>query len=281
VSPKRILVVDDEPDIVHIVTSVLKTKGYDTEVAHDGQAALDMVARRKPDMIILDLMMPVLSGLEVVRRLKRDEATRDIPLIVMSAAAKQSGKPEEFFREGLGSDDFIAKPFDPLSMLGRVEAVLRMADYQGPRAESPHPPSPSPNSGRGGGSVPHSTAKVGGATLAELPTLDPSGIVKAFIESWNNQDFAVEFQCLAPGMTGGLPQSSYVLRRQQAYADDQASERTQRLLRVVSMDAKDNTAHVVVEREDTVRGHPRTRTEEYELIRGEKNWQIRVARPVK
>jgi DNA-binding response OmpR family regulator len=271
---KRILVVDDEPDVVQIVTSILQAKGYETDVAQDGQQALDKIQQRRPDLVILDLMMPVISGLEVVHRLKREEETRDLPIIVMSAAGRNSGKPEEFFREGLGSDDFISKPFEPLNLLGRVEAVLRMREYEAKGKPSPRPHqdvAPSPTS----------TAKVGGVKLEELPTLGPAEIVKAFVESWNTQDFAVEYRCLAPPMTGGLPQKSYVLRRQQAYADDQALDREQRVKRVVEMEADAESARVVIEREDSVRGRARLRQEEYLLERGEHSWQIKHVRPVK
>jgi CheY-like chemotaxis protein len=271
---KRILVVDDEPDLIQIVSSILETKGYEIDVAHDGKEALDRIQASKPDLLIIDLMMPVLSGLEVVRRLKRDEETRELPIIVMSAAAQQSGKSEEFFRVGLGSDDFIMKPFDPLALLGRVEAVLRMREYetedQTPQGEVPKLPKRK---------APRSTAKKGGVTIDEMPMLDPAEIVKAFIEAWNLQDFAVEYHCLSEAMTGSLPLKSYLLRRQQAFADDMEAERTQRLRRVVEMSGDEATARVVIEREDTVRGHSRTRMEEYELVRGDTNWQITTVRP--
>ena len=112
-----------------------------------------------------------------------------------------------------------------------------------------------------------------------MPTLGPAEIVKAFVESWNTQDFGVEFHCLSPVMTGNLPQKSYVMRRQQAFADDQDSGREQRVKRVVEMGADEKTAHVVVEREDTVRGRTATRQEAYELVRGDRNWQIKTVRP--
>ncbi|MBN1477902.1 response regulator [Candidatus Sumerlaeota bacterium] len=271
---KRILVVDDEPDLLQIVSSILETKGYEIDVAHDGREALDKITASKPDLLIIDLMMPVLSGLEVVRRLKRDEETQDLPIIVMSATVQQSGKSEEFFRVGLGSDDFIMKPFDPLALLGRVEAVLRMRAYEthdhSSRDDVPKLPK------REG---PRSTAKKGGVTLEEMPTLDPAEIVKAFIEAWNFQDFAVEYHCLSEAMTGSLPLKSYLLRRQQAFADDMEAQRNQRVLRVVEMSGDEATARVVVEREDTVRGHARRRMEEYELVRGDTNWQIKTVRP--
>lgn len=285
---KRILVVDDEPDVIQIVSAVLKTKGYEVETAHDGQMCLESIGRSMPDLLLIDLMMPVVSGLEVVRRLKRDEATQGLPIIVMSAAAKESGKSEEFFREGLGIDDFIAKPFDPLALLGRVEAVLRMSEYGPAKGDAPadppsEPAAPRPVLPAKGEARPKrlSTAKVGGPTLGELHTLDPSGVVQAFVEAWNTQNFAVEYHCLTPGMTGGLPEKSYVMRREQAWNDDQALAREQRVKRVLTMDAQGDTAHVMIEREDTVRGRTTVRQEQYELVRGDHNWQIKMVRSVK
>jgi len=268
---KRILVADDEPDLLSIVQSILETKGYEIETVNDGREALQALQGDLPDLLIIDLMMPVLSGLEVVRRLKKDERTRDLPIIVMSAAGKESGKDENFFRQGLNCDDFIAKPFDPLNLLGRVEAVLRMNQYGGEKSAQPQASAPA-------SAPPVSSATVGGVKLDALPSMGPGEIVKAFIESWNNQDFAVEYHCLAEPMTGSLPQKSYVLRRQQAFADD-GGAREQRVKRVVDMKADDKTARVVVEREDTVRGHGRTRLEDYELVRGPNNWQIKMVRP--
>lgn len=279
---KRILVVDDEPDVIQIVSAVLKTKGYEVETGTDGQACLDAVSRRRPDLVLIDLMMPIVSGLEVVRRLRRDDELKTIPIIVMSAAAKESGKSEDFFREGLGIEDFIAKPFDPLALLGRVEAVLRMSEYASAKGDAPpeapqHPSKPA----RPAAPARLSTAKVGGVMVHELPTLDPSGIVQAFVEAWNTQNFTVEYNCLSAGMTGGLPEKSYVIRRQQAWSDDRELEREQRVKRVLTMEASESSARVVIEREDTARGRATLRQEQYDLTRGPNNWQIKMVRPVK
>jgi CheY-like chemotaxis protein len=268
---KRILVADDEPDVVQVVSAILSTKGYEIEVARDGMEALQRIEKVRPDLLLVDLMMPVVSGLEVVRRVKRGETTKDLPIIVMSAAARDSGKSEEFFREGLGADDFISKPFDPLNLLGRVEAVLRMRDYASSKE------SRSESSGR---PATPSAAKKGGVTLDQLPTLGPGEIVKAFVESWNTGDFAVEYQCLASNMKGDLPQRSYVMRRQQAFADSMAENRTQRMKQVLDMSSVDDTARVVIEREDSVQGRATRHQEAYELVRGENNWLIRAVRRI-
>lgn len=269
---KKILVCDDEPDLVQIVMTILQTKGYEIEVAHDGAEALRRIGKEVPDLLLIDLVMPRISGLEVVRRLQRDDKTKDLPIIVMSGAGRETGKDESFFREGLGIDDYVTKPFDPLNLLGRVEAVLRMRDYHSSKNATPSPTEPQ--------QAPSSPPVKTGFSVEELEVSGPADVVKIFIESWNTQDFTVEYECLDPGMTGNLPLKSYILRRQQAYMDDKGLDRQQRVKRVVEMDAKDTEAHIVVEREDSVRGRARLRMEEYHLIRAQDHWRIKMVRPV-
>ncbi len=121
----RILVVDDEAPIVDVLTYNLKQALYDVLVAWDGEQALDLARRERPDLIILDLMLPKLDGIEVCRALRRDEpgvGTRDIPIIMLTA------RDEEIDRVvglELGADDYVVKPFSVRELLARVKAVLR------------------------------------------------------------------------------------------------------------------------------------------------------------
>ena len=176
---KKILVVDDEQDILEIVRATLKTKGYEVDVAHDGEEGLARIKTHKPDLVILDLMMPQKSGLEVCKDLKKDPSTADIPVIVLTALGKQSGKDEEFWRLGLKVDDFIQKPFDPLNLLGRVEYIFRRNEYVSNHSESAI------------------VAEENKKETTSLAGASPEDVVKAFIESWNTQNFAVEYECLA------------------------------------------------------------------------------------
>lgn len=117
---KRILVVDDEPSITKLVSFNLEKAGYDVDTAADGQAALDKVQDNQPDLIVLDLMLPKVDGLEVCKRLRQEN--NHIPVIMLTA------KDEELDRVlglELGADDYVTKPFSPRELVARVKAVLR------------------------------------------------------------------------------------------------------------------------------------------------------------
>src|SRR3954447_26404055 len=117
-----VLVVDDEPTIGEVVSAYLERAGYETRVAADGLAALDAVAERRPDLIVLDLMLPGLDGLEVMRRV-RDRATA---IILLTAKGAES---DRVIGLRLGADDYVVKPFSPAELVARVDAVLRRVDH--------------------------------------------------------------------------------------------------------------------------------------------------------
>lgn len=253
--PKRIVVVDDDMEITQIIKSTLKTKGYEVLVAHNGQEGLRLIEETHPDMVILDLMLPLLSGMELIKRIRRDPRLKDMPVLVMSGISKTTQKPEEFWRRGLGADDFISKPFDPLALLGRVEYVLRKKDYV------------SMNNNRA--AVAKTPFPAGG-----LKTATPKQVVKAFIESWNNQDFATEYNCLAEEMTGGLSRKEYIGRRRQFYADEQGETKKQYCEKILESSQSHNVAKVVCVRAE-VKGHITRRTEEtYVLRKTPEGWKI-------
>jgi two-component system, OmpR family, alkaline phosphatase synthesis response regulator PhoP len=122
VTVKKILVVDDEKKIVGIVKAYLEREGYQVITAYDGQTAVELARREMPDLLILDLMLPLLSGWDVCRELRRDTA---IPIIMLSARDDVSDK---IVGLELGADDYISKPFDPKEMVSRVRAVLRRSE---------------------------------------------------------------------------------------------------------------------------------------------------------
>src|ERR1700742_4136045 len=113
-----VLVVDDEPTIGEVVSAYLERAGYETRVVADGYAALESVAERRPDLIVLDLMLPGLDGLEGMRRV-RDRATA----IILLAAKDEEADRVIGLR--LGADDYVVKPFSPAELVARVDAVLR------------------------------------------------------------------------------------------------------------------------------------------------------------
>ncbi len=123
--PKRILVVDDEPDLSELLAYNLHRAGYETRVAPNGRVALDLAATFKPDLIVLDVMMPELSGVEVAERLRRDKTTARIPIVMLTA---RTDEVDELKGLASGADDYVTKPFSMKVLEARIEAVLRRAE---------------------------------------------------------------------------------------------------------------------------------------------------------
>ena len=119
-----VLVVDDEPTIGEVVSAYLRRAGYETRLAADGYAALAAVAERSPDLIVLDLMLPGVDGLEVMRRV-RERPDRTSAIILLTA---RGGESERVTGLRLGADDYVVKPFSPAELVARVDAVLRRVD---------------------------------------------------------------------------------------------------------------------------------------------------------
>jgi len=118
----RILIVEDEAALVALLRYNLEKEGYVVDEAGDGQEGLTKVAEAVPDLILLDWMLPQLSGLEVCRQLRRNPATRNVPIIMVTARGEESDRVRGL---DVGADDYIAKPFSPGELLARVRAVLR------------------------------------------------------------------------------------------------------------------------------------------------------------
>ena len=121
VSKGRILVVDDEVYIVHILDFSLGMEGYEVVTALDGEQALEKVAQQKPDLIVLDIMMPKLDGYETCKMLKADPETRSIPIILLSAKGRNIDQKIGF---EVGADDYITKPFSPRKLVERINSIL-------------------------------------------------------------------------------------------------------------------------------------------------------------
>ncbi|QGG48026.1 response regulator transcription factor [Heliorestis convoluta] len=118
---KKILIVDDEQEIVELLSDYLSLEGYSILTAYDGQSALQKAKQAKPDLAILDIMMPELDGFEVCRILRKDS---NIPILIISARQEESDK---VLGLGLGADDYLVKPFSPREVVARVKALLRRA----------------------------------------------------------------------------------------------------------------------------------------------------------
>ena len=119
--PKKILVVDDEPKIVEICQDYLQAAGFDVVTASDGTEGLTAARREKPDLIVLDLMLPGMDGLDVCHALRRES---NIPIIMLTARVEEADK---LIGLELGADDYITKPFSPRELVARVRTVLRRA----------------------------------------------------------------------------------------------------------------------------------------------------------
>lgn len=118
-SNATILVVEDEPSVGEVVSLYLKRAGYQVLVARDGQAALGLLSQQLPDLVVLDLMLPKVDGLEITRWLR---AQGDTPIIMLTA---RGGEADRIAGLEMGADDYVVKPFSPQELVSRVRAVLR------------------------------------------------------------------------------------------------------------------------------------------------------------
>ncbi|MFA5090623.1 MAG: response regulator transcription factor [Candidatus Omnitrophota bacterium] len=119
---EKILIVEDEKDIVKMLEYNLKKEGFRTLSVHDGEDALDSANRECPDLIILDLMLPGMDGLEVCKALKKERKTASIPIIMLTAKSQESDK---VIGLELGADDYVTKPFSLRELIARIKSVLR------------------------------------------------------------------------------------------------------------------------------------------------------------
>jgi len=120
----KILVVDDVPQNVRLLELNLKAEGYQVVAAYSGQEALEKVRTEDPDLVLLDIMMPVMDGYEVCRRLRKNKRTRALPIVMITAY--QRGVKKKIEALDAGADDFITKPFDRYEVLARVRSLLRV-----------------------------------------------------------------------------------------------------------------------------------------------------------
>ena len=130
---ERILVVDDEEDILELVRFNLAREGYEVLCAMSGEEALEEARKKLPDLVVLDLMLPGIDGLEVAGALKRDTGTKDIPIIMLTAKGEEADVVTGL---ELGADDYVTKPFSPRILVARVKAVLRRKTKETPEEGS-------------------------------------------------------------------------------------------------------------------------------------------------
>ncbi|MBY0524054.1 MAG: response regulator [Gemmataceae bacterium] len=124
----RVLVIEDERALTRVLSYNLEREGYEVVVAHDGQEGLRKAQTLLPDLIILDLMLPVLGGLEVCRELRAGERTREIPIVMLTAKAEET---DQIVGYSMGADDYVTKPFSVKVLLHRIKALQRRAEPAG------------------------------------------------------------------------------------------------------------------------------------------------------
>ncbi len=118
----RILVIEDDLSLVEILAYNLRKEGYEVALAHDGQSGLTRAQLMSPDLVILDVMLPLIDGMDVCRRLRADSATRDVLILMLTAKSEEL---DELVGLSLGADDFVTKPFSVKVLIERVKALLR------------------------------------------------------------------------------------------------------------------------------------------------------------
>ncbi len=249
--PRTVVLIDDEPDLIEMLSETLKQRGFEVHAAGSGKPGLELVDRVHPDVVICDLMMPGMSGLEVCRTLRSNPETKDLPIVVISALGSQSDKPEEFWAAGLKSDDFISKPFETDELMGRLEYVLRKHQYV-------------------------STAREKAVAEPAFSPRDasPEEVVKAFIQSWNEEEFGIEYQCMDATLTGGLEANEYMARRRAVYMQENGRNHRQMMQKIIRQQRTEDQATLVVERKDTTGSHSVLSTQEYKLKKTEDGWKI-------
>lgn len=129
---KKILVVEDEPDIRKLVHYNLAQEKYQVVEAEDGERALRLLQREKPDLIVLDLLLPGMSGLELCRALRERPETANLPILMLTAKA---GEADRVVGLEMGADDYLTKPFSPREMVARVKAILRRSEMPAARSD--------------------------------------------------------------------------------------------------------------------------------------------------
>ncbi len=129
---EKILVIEDEPDIAEVLQYNLEKEGFDVDTARRGDTGLEAIRRDGPDLVVLDLMLPGIDGLELTRLLKRDPQTARLPIVMLTARGEEV---DRIVGLELGADDYISKPFSPREVVLRVKAVLRRFQQEESTAE--------------------------------------------------------------------------------------------------------------------------------------------------
>ncbi len=123
---KRILVAEDDTELLKVIILLLKSRGYHIYAVKNGEKAWQILSSRPVDLAILDIKMPGMDGLTLVKKLKSTPSLKSIPVIVITGVSRSSGKTDDYWTIRIGADDFISKPFDPQNLLNRIEDQLKI-----------------------------------------------------------------------------------------------------------------------------------------------------------
>jgi len=126
-SKRRVLIIEDDRDIVEMLEYNLQEAGYETISALNGESGIAAAKKERPDLIVLDIMLPIIDGFEVCRTLKKDDTVANIPIIILSAKSQETDK---IIGLELGADDYVTKPFSPRELIARTKAILRRGRVQ-------------------------------------------------------------------------------------------------------------------------------------------------------
>lgn len=125
---KLIYVIDDEKEICELLQIALEARDYQVQVGYDGESAIKMVKKKKPDLLILDLKMPHMNGYEVITLLKNESGTADLPIMVLTSLTQGSRKSDNDWKDSLNVVSFVTKPFEPMDIVKNVQKIIGAAN---------------------------------------------------------------------------------------------------------------------------------------------------------
>lgn len=273
---KYVLIADNNTAALGYMRAIVRSKGYEAVTATDGSEAWMLIndSLQTPDLAIVELQLPGVSGLEFCRRVKRDEGLSKVPVLVVADLAMGAGRDEAFWCKGLGCDDFLFKPFDPLSLLARIQVLMRSREGQGQTQSSSIPLSRTV-AVEGGERIfaaprapkpllEKTTMKAGQATAGQHETYSlkdaaPDALVRLYLSAPGLDDFGIEFDILDMEMAGGELREEYIERRVKEF--EAAGKPMVLILSTESKESR-NVAKVVCRRKDVVGAVPQPEVEE-------------------
>ncbi|MDD4278560.1 MAG: response regulator [Candidatus Sumerlaeales bacterium] len=283
---RKVLIADPDESALVYMKAVIRSKGYDVVDVIDGGLAWDeMNCPDPPVLAIVALQMNSMSGLEFCRRSKRDENLKSIPILVVCDTSMSAGRNEAFWMKGLGCDDFMFKPFDPLALLGRVEVMMRsVADAEAQRAAAPafprsivpdykpQPKEPMPIVDTDSAASVTEPKQPAAPEPVSLKDAKPEALLEMYLNAAPKGQFGLEYDIQDSEMTSGIDRAQYERRRQDAYeaAGKPSSE-------IISLEGKEshNVAKVTCRRRETVNGlQGHERTEEYCFKKTFQGWKL-------